>query len=133
MNILNAGQIFQNIQSMFNQERYWTVLDDYINPNDIIRICFDITNNKIKSVYDILIAEIEKQYISFDFRENNFYAVLRQTENIKNGFLFNNKELFNLFEDRIEAEKYLKDKLLTVIKTMNDYCDLIKLQINEKP
>lgn len=138
MDILNESEVFKNLQNIFKQDRYWTVLNDCIIDYDIINFSKQF---KEKSVYDVFLVEVEKEIIHFNYdSKNGFYPVIRFPDEAlrmiyickNNFFSYPNIILFNLFENRDEAEKYLKKLLLDKMAKIEKQLNEIKLQLIEK-
>ena len=139
MNILIESEIYKNLQSMFNQDRYWTVLENLINPYDILNICDRINNHQINNIYDFLVIEVEKQIINFEIDENGLFAIInfkddaiRIIYNNKNNLLRQSMRLYNLFENRIEAENFLKNIMTYKVSELEKQLNEIKLQLENK-
>ena len=138
MNILCQNEIYQKLQSMFNQETYWTILeiDSFY---DVLSIGVDIKDKKIKHASDVLLVEVEKQIISFVVDKNDgFHAIIKYPDDAimmlyynKNRFLRNNLPLYYLFETKEEAEKYLKNVLLYKVSEMENLLNLVKLSLDK--
>ncbi len=138
MNLLFNNEILKQLSDTFNHELYYTIIDSQINPNGICNLIDDIKCKRFANIFDALIVEVEKQVLFFDIdKEYGILAYInfkddciRELYRQKNRFVFKGMKLTNLFEERIEAENYLKNILLYKILEIEKDLNNIKVDLN---